>query len=316
MPIFWLPLASHSMEISIFEFINLAAMLYTFWDISISSVKAAILDFWLPLAPHNIENIFIEFPNLEIWVEMLELCSYLAYILSYWFVEVFLKTNPTYEINIIQDRCEPPYKCEGTHADCTEGTCGVLFLAAFLGYFTRYRHFKNPSVLIADADANDPSECSRVIYFVWGNNTNQCEACMYFNNWSRLSWSSKTWRLITCREYFQRRWETREPVQNIFCNKPYVPKEPRRDPSNPRFYEHGICIRHNQVWNSQHLPSQERAESVRPEWIELLPFKFDLHSILEINPVLRRFQHDVNMMLIPCYRNININTRILLGLPC
>ena len=44
---------------------NFSAMLYTCWDISISSLITAILDFWLPLAPYNIENSFIEFLDLE-----------------------------------------------------------------------------------------------------------------------------------------------------------------------------------------------------------------------------------------------------------
>ena len=40
-------------------------MLYTCWDISISSLRTAILDFWLPLAPHNIVYSFIEFLDQE-----------------------------------------------------------------------------------------------------------------------------------------------------------------------------------------------------------------------------------------------------------
>ena len=41
-----------------------------------------------------------------------------------------------------------------------------------------------------------------------------------------------------------------------FCVKPYVPREPRRDPSNRRLYEHGIYIRHCQKSNSQPVPTQ------------------------------------------------------------
>ena len=36
-------------------------MLYTCWDIGISSLRTGILDYWLPLAPHNEINSFIEF---------------------------------------------------------------------------------------------------------------------------------------------------------------------------------------------------------------------------------------------------------------
>ena len=41
-----------------------------------------------------------------------------------------------------------------------------------------------------------------------------------------------------------------------FCVKPYVPRVPRRDPSNRRLNEHGIYIRHCQESNSQPVPSQ------------------------------------------------------------
>ena len=41
--------------------------------------------------------------------------------------------------------------------------------------------------------------------------------------------------------------------QHNFCVKPYVPREPRRNPSNRRFNEHGIYIRHCQELNSQHV---------------------------------------------------------------
>ena len=75
-----------------------------------------------------------------------------------------------------------------------------------------------------------------------------------------------------------------------FCIKPCVPREPRRDPSNRRLYEHGIwytlCpekreplpillgvpffldtvyIRHCQDSNSQPVPSQVCAYSTRPQ---------------------------------------------------
>ena len=44
--------------------------------------------------------------------------------------------------------------------------------------------------------------------------------------------------------------------QHNFCVKPYVPWEPRRDPSNRRLNEHGIYIRHCQESNSQPVLSQ------------------------------------------------------------
>ena len=50
-----------------------------------------------------------------------------------------------------------------------------------------------------------------------------------------------------------------------FCVKPYVPREPRRDPSNRRLNEHGIYIRHCQELNSQPVPSQAGADTTRPQ---------------------------------------------------
>ena len=40
----------------------------------------------------------------------------------------------------------------------------------------------------------------------------------------------------------------------VFCVKPYVPREPRKDPSNRRLNEHGIYIRHCQESNSHPVP--------------------------------------------------------------
>ena len=54
--------------------------------------------------------------------------------------------------------------------------------------------------------------------------------------------------------------------QHNFCVKPYVPREPRRDPSNRRLNEHGIYIRHCQESNSQPVPSQAGADPTRPQW--------------------------------------------------
>ena len=51
-----------------------------------------------------------------------------------------------------------------------------------------------------------------------------------------------------------------------FCVKPYVPREPRRDPSNRRLNEHGIYIRHCQESNSQPVPYQAGADPTRPQW--------------------------------------------------
>ena len=55
---------------------------------------------------------------------------------------------------------------------------------------------------------------------------------------------------------------------NNFCVRPYVPREPRRNPSNCRFYEHGIWYisntARNQTW--QPVPSQVSADPTRPQW--------------------------------------------------
>ena len=48
-----------------------------------------------------------------------------------------------------------------------------------------------------------------------------------------------------------------------FCVKPYVPREPKRDPSNRKLNEHGIYIRES---NSQPVPSQAGADTTRPQW--------------------------------------------------
>ena len=48
--------------------------------------------------------------------------------------------------------------------------------------------------------------------------------------------------------------------------KPYVPRKPRRDPSNRRLNEHSIYIRHCQESNSQPDPSQTGADTTRPQW--------------------------------------------------
>ena len=55
-----------------------------------------------------------------------------------------------------------------------------------------------------------------------------------------------------------------------FCIRPYVPREPRRDPSNWWLYEHGICFRRCQDSNSQPVPYQVRANSTRPQWRMLI----------------------------------------------
>ena len=50
-----------------------------------------------------------------------------------------------------------------------------------------------------------------------------------------------------------------------FCVKSYVPREPRRDPSNRRVNEYGIYIRHCQESNSQPDPSKAGADTTRPQ---------------------------------------------------
>ena len=54
--------------------------------------------------------------------------------------------------------------------------------------------------------------------------------------------------------------------QHNFCVQSYVPREPRKDPSNRRLNEHGIYIRHRQESNSQPVPSQAGADTTRPKW--------------------------------------------------
>ena len=46
-----------------------------------------------------------------------------------------------------------------------------------------------------------------------------------------------------------------------FCVKPYVPREPRRDPNNRRLEEHGIYIRHCQESNLRILPEVPKVVS-------------------------------------------------------
>ena len=50
----------------------------------------------------------------------------------------------------------------------------------------------------------------------------------------------------------------------FLSSRMYPDREPRRDPSNHRLYEHGICIRHHQDSNSEPVPSQLHADSSRP----------------------------------------------------
>ena len=64
--------------------------------------------------------------------------------------------------------------------------------------------------------------------------------------------------------------------QHNFCVKPYVPREPERDPSNHRLNEHGIYIRHCQESNSIPAPSQAEADPTRSQWRISL---FDLLSL-------------------------------------
>ena len=52
------------------------------------------------------------------------------------------------------------------------------------------------------------------------------------------------------------------------CPALSVPREPRRDQSDRRLYEHGMCIRHYQDSNLQSVLSQTRADSSRPQWSE------------------------------------------------
>ena len=54
--------------------------------------------------------------------------------------------------------------------------------------------------------------------------------------------------------------------KHSFCFKPYVPREPRRNPSNRRLNEHGIYIRHCQKSNPQPVPSKAGTDTIRPQW--------------------------------------------------
>ena len=83
--------------------------------------------------------------------------------------------------------------------------------------------------------------------------------------WARLvhGWMTvdcAQWHVLKCNHELLLFFNT------IFCVKPYVPREPRRDPSNRRLYEHGIYIWHCQESNSQPVPSQVRTDPTRPQW--------------------------------------------------
>ena len=60
--------------------------------------------------------------------------------------------------------------------------------------------------------------------------------------------------------------------QHNFCVKPYVPREPRRDPSNRigSMNMGYIYIRHCQKSNSRPVPSQAGADTTRPQWRTLI----------------------------------------------
>ena len=68
--------------------------------------------------------------------------------------------------------------------------------------------------------------------------------------------------------------------KHTICVKPYVPREPRRDPSNPRFDEHGIYIRHCKESNSQLVQSQSGADTTRPQWRTNEPMNIEPMIIL------------------------------------
>ena len=57
-------------------------------------------------------------------------------------------------------------------------------------------------------------------------------------------------------------------IQFLCREKPYVPREPQRDPSNRRLNEHGIYIRHCQESNSQPVLSQAGADTTRPQFVD------------------------------------------------
>ena len=80
--------------------------------------------------------------------------------------------------------------------------------------------------------------------------------------------------------------------KTIFCIKPNVPSQPKRNPSNRRLLEHGICIRRGQDSNSQPVPSRILAYSTRPQWRtcltkKILNLKFPLIAILRFFKLFR-----------------------------
>ena len=68
------------------------------------------------------------------------------------------------------------------------------------------------------------------------------------------------------RENYNNQGVKRFFFQHNFCVEPFVPREPRRNPSNRRLNERGIYIRHCQESNSQPVPSQLGADPTRPQW--------------------------------------------------
>ena len=65
-------------------------------------------------------------------------------------------------------------------------------------------------------------------------------------------------------------------LNSIFVSKPYVPKKPRRDPSNRRLHEHGIYISHCQESNPQPVLSQAGADTTRPLWQDIQTISISL----------------------------------------
>ena len=61
-------------------------------------------------------------------------------------------------------------------------------------------------------------------------------------------------------------------LKHNFRVKPYVPREPRRDPSNRRLNEHGIYIWHCQESNTQPVPSKAGVDTTTPQWRTDGPF--------------------------------------------
>ena len=79
------------------------------------------------------------------------------------------------------------------------------------------------------------------------------------------------WLQNVCLQYLFEHWKLELDLRLFFFKynfyvKPYVPREPRRDPSNRRLNEHGIYIRHCQESNSWPVPSQAGADTTRPQW--------------------------------------------------